>query len=453
MVKHWIWVLLMAIIQTSCTRTASVSSVRWSGQGPAPVAPTDLNLNNAASQNIGSKMLVFQTQKIDGVEVEGTYYKKISEKDQDEFIGYRWMSEIPTTVRRDLILMRAQRPFVQAHFVKKYEFFAGKKIFAGPELSLSLKDAPAVEWKMVFEENDGTLIAVFFDRDVNITGQKILGSDFITATASLFPSGPTQSQIQDVLLRQLIGDRTLTSNKIRVRTESEMVALSDDKNQFQFLVDDVRFAQAQVFFYVSQALDWFEKNFNFQLPFFLDVETQKGYPEKTNTAFYYQHKIRLGDGDGEAFAQIPLDPSIVTHESLHAIIDAVSGLSFEEEGGSLNEGYADFFTAVQLKNPRMGEFSYKKAAYKRTIENDKKLSDRNGGLYHDSGIVSGLLWNLYKELDSKKALEIAWQTLLRLNPASDFEGFKEELLSVLENQDVETQKKAKAILESRGWLE
>lgn len=451
--KKWIWVLLMAIIQTSCTRTASVSSVRWSGQGPAPAAPSDFTANTAALQVVGSKDLLFQTQKIDGVEVEGTYYKKISEKGQDEFIGYRWMADVPTSVRRDLILMRAQAPFVRAHFLKQHEFFAAKKIVEGPVLSLSLRDTPMVEWKMVFEDTDGTLNAVFFDKDVIITGQKVLGSDFINATAELFPSGPTQSQIQQVLLQKLIGDRTLTSNKVRVRTEAEQVALSDEKNQFQFLVDDVRFAQAQVFFYVSQALSWFEKNLSFELPFFLDVETQKGYPEKTNTAFYYQNKIRLGDGDGEAFAQIPLDPSIVTHESLHAVIDAVSGLSFEEEGGSLNEGYADFFTAVQLKNPRMGEYSYKKAPFKRTIENEKKLSDKNGGLYHDSGIVSGLLWNLYKELDQKKALEIAWQVLLRLNPASDFESFKEEILAVLEGQDTETQKKAKAVMQARGWLE
>lgn len=451
--KKLFLILGVLVFQISCTRNASVSSVRWSGQGPAPTPPADLVISPFSQQMVGPKNLLLQSQKIDGVEVEGAFYKKISQQGQAEFVAYRWMSTVPTTVRRDLVLMRGQRPFVKAHFFKQHEFFAGKKLVEGPELTLVLRDTPQVEWKMVFEEKDGTLVAVYFDRDVIITGQKILGSDFINGIAALFPNGPLKSQIQEVLLQRLLGDRTLTSDRVKVTTESDQRALSDDQNQFQYLVEDLRFTQAQAFFYVSQALDWFETHFSFKLPFMLEVETQKGFPEKTNTAFYYQHKVRLGDGDGVSFAQIPLDPSIVIHESLHAVIDAMTSLPFDEEGGSLNEGLADFFTAVQLKNPRLGEIAYKKAAYKRTIENDLKWSDKNGGLYHDSGIVSGLLWAFYKDLDPKKALEIAWQILLRLHPGSDFAGFKEELLAVLEKQDAETQKKAQAILKTRGWME
>ncbi len=445
----------LAAIQISCTQTASYTTVRWVGQGEEPPTPPGVD-SHKGLQSIGDKELTLQFQKVEGVEIEGSYYKKITDKGQAEFVDYRWMSKIPLSVRRDLVLMRAQKPFVLSYFLKSHEAFSSSDLYRGPELVIQadgvIEDVAEVHWKLIFEEKDGTLQAYYLNKDLQIVTQKRLGSEFIDATANLFPSGPLKSDLQEVLLRGLLSNKELSSAAVRITTEADQVALPGEKNELNFTVNDIRFSQVQVFFYMSEALNWFEKNLNFHLPFVLEAETQKGYPEKTNTAFYFQQKIRLGEGDGEVFDRIPMDPSIVTHESLHAIIESVAGLPYDKQGGSLNEAFADFFTAVQLGNPKMGEASYKKGPFKRTIENDLKLQDAKDKLYYDSGIVSGLLWGLYKKLGHQKGTVVAWKTLLRLNPYSDFVGFKQELLAVIEQESPDLQKKAMVELKDRGWL-
>ncbi len=443
---------LSLLFQMACTPKATFESGRWDGEGPLPSPPPGVSSDEKPLE-IGTKSLVFSKQVLDGVAVEGTYYKKISGQGRTEFVDYRWMSEVPLSVRRDLILMKAQKPFVLSYFLKSYEVFTRASLLEGPELSLQAEDLPRVLWKLVFEKEDGSLWAFYLDRDMKIVSQKRLGSEFIEARARIFPEGPLRSQLQEVWLRGLLSSTNLSSDAVRLTTEAGILAVPGDTNELSFTESDVRFSQVQVFYYITQALDWLKAQLSFQLPFVLEVETQKGYPEKTNTAFYFQKKIRLGDGDGDAYDKIPMDPSIVTHESMHSVVEAVAGLPYDSQGGSLNEAFADFLTAIQLQNPRMGEAAYKKAGYKRTIENSAKLQDLNGGLYHDSGVVSGLLWGISKKIGSQSGLRVAWSTLLRLNCGSDFAAFKKELLAVLSAENDEIQKKAMEELRQRGWLE
>ena len=155
-----------------------------------------------------------------------------------------------------------------------------------------------------------------------------------------------------------------------------------------------------------------------------------GYPEKTNTAFYFENKIRLGRGDDIDYAMLAADPSIVYHESFHGLIDGLARLPFEGEGGSLNEGFADFFTCAALNRPFVGESAYLKAPYKRTIQSAMTLAEKTGGLYHDSQIISSLLWEIRTKLGNAKSLKIAADTLVELNPNSDFTDFNNQLLKV-----------------------
>ncbi|MBS1970366.1 MAG: hypothetical protein JSU04_08660 [Bdellovibrionales bacterium] len=449
--KRWIVGIVALVSVTSCTQVTLWTSTRWTGQGSAPATPP--GVSNENSLPIGQQELLLETQKIEGVEVEGSYYKKISEKGQAEFIDYRWMSAIPLSVRRDLLLMRAQKPFVLSYFLKSHEQFSRDNLIEGPSLSIPwiADEEPQVLWKMIFEEADGTLQGVYVDYNMEIVLQRRLGSGFIDATAHIFPNGPLKSQLQKVVIQGLLNNKELSTTQIKLSTEADTVAQPGENNELNFAVTDVRFSQVQVFFYMNQALQWAEKTLQVKLPFVLEAETQKGFPDKTNTAFYFQQKIRLGEGDGDTFEKIPMDPSIVTHETMHAVIQAVAGLPYEKQGGSLNEAFADFLTAVQLNNPRMGEASYKKAPFKRTVENDMQFAEVNGGLYHDSGIISGLLWALQKQLGKDQGLEIAWKTLLRLNYFSDFESFKKELLEVSSKETPETQKIIRDEMKKRGW--
>ena len=95
----------LVALQVSCTQNAPFTTARWVGQGEMPPTPPGVE-SQKGLQTIGEKGLVLQFQKIEDVEVEGSYYKKISDKGQAELIDYRWMSKVPLSVRRDLILMR-----------------------------------------------------------------------------------------------------------------------------------------------------------------------------------------------------------------------------------------------------------------------------------------------------------------------------------------------------------
>lgn len=443
----------LGIVLVGCTQKASWNEIRWDGAGAPPRVSADFLIKEMPME-LGSQKLTFQAQKIEDLEIEGTYYKEISTAGQTEFIGARWISKIPWSVRRDLLVMKAQRPFVLSYFFKAHEAYSPALLIHGPDLSIPLLENPQVLWKVVFESSDGCLEAVYFNSDVEIVLIKRLGSNFNEVRAQVFPEGPLRGPLRTVLLQgQFAPKDHLTSENVKISTEADILAQANDQNELRFDLGDVRFFQVQVYFYLSEALVWFEKNMSLKLPFQLEAEMQKGFPEKTNTAFYYQHKIRLGDGDGESFDKIPTDPSIVGHEAVHAVIEAVAALPYEGEGGSLNEAFADFFTASRLNNPRLGEVAYKKASFSRTLENDLRLQDANGGLYHDSGIVSGLLWSLRKQLGPEAAVRLAWQTLLRLNPRSDFRSFQQELLAVSSKENAVTQKLLQEELKKRGWSE
>jgi hypothetical protein len=399
----------------------------------------------------GLEKMNFQAQKIEGLPVSGAYYKNIERDGKPVFVSYRWLPTDSVRFRNKIINLKKQITTAGEKFQARFPLLKQKRIISGPELIIQSTEPARLEWRMIVEEKDGTVLGLRLNEGLRHLEVERLGSQFVDADASLFPKGPIKSEITDVLLKRLISGQSLESDQVLVRTESDSPALAE-KNQFHFASEDPRFSQVQAFFFASESLKWFAKQWNFQLPFRLEVETQKGFPAKTNTAFYFQHKIRLGEGDDVTYTRIPLDPSIVTHESIHAVIEAVAGLPYEGEGGSLNEALADYFAATQLENPRMGEASYRKDPYKRTLQNDAKKDEKNGGLYHDSLIVSGLLWNLRTELGADVADRLAWKTLLRLTPDSNFTVFQDEFLRVVGEESSELQTQIRNICKVRGWI-
>lgn len=437
-----IWVLL-----TACSDRLVLQSSRWSREGPAPTRPRGLDAE-APPLLAGSRKLIFQTQVIDGVEIEDSYYKEIQDS-EPEFIAYNWAQEFPSSLKAKILLMKRNSPRILAAFLKENPSMSSKDFHPVPQLVIQ-KGEP--RWKLTMQTKEGRLLGIYLDSSLKIQKSQYLGSSLESAAATLFPEGPILSQLQKVWITNLSDSRNLVSPKIRVMTQSNQVAVAEDA-QFIFPIEDHRFGQVQVFFYISKALEWSEKNLKFTLPFVLEAETSVGFPDKTNAAFYYQRRIRFGDGDDVTFSHIPLDPSIVFHESFHSIIDSVARLPFEGEGGSLNEGFADFFTAALTNNPNLGDASYKKAPYKRTVKNSIVFYEKNGGLYHDSGIVSGLLWSLRDALGFEEGTQLAWLTLLRLTPGSNFASFHQELLEEIKKLSIDQQGKARAVLRKRGWAE
>ncbi len=444
--------VLVLLNLTSCERSSRMLTTRWHGQGPVPAGPSEGRQDKAVPLSAGADQIYFENQKLEGVPVQGAFFKRLEKEGRPLFVASRWMSGTQSSWKRLIQKMRASEGQVRARVETLFPGYRQMKWLSGPDLVIETKPKIQPVWRMLFELKNGELIALTVDEKLRLLDSRREGSQFGEAMAFLFPKGPLRSEISNVKLNEALTALHLESDRVLLRTEADVEATAE-KNQFHYSSDDLRFSQVQAYYFVSESMQWFEKNFQLKMPFRVEVETQKGFPGKTNTAFYYQHRIRLGEGDEISYSRIPLDPSIVIHESIHAVNEAVSALPYEGEGGSLNEAYADFWTAMQLDNPRLGEVSYRKEPFKRSLENDLKLSQKNGGLYHDSLIVSGLLWNIRTELGPEVARRVAWKTLLRLTPDSDFAIWLDEFSRVLSEEPAEIQNKIRGIVKNRGWNE
>ena len=186
----------------------------------------------------------------------------------------------------------------------------------------------------------------------------------------------------------------------------------------------------------------------------LEVRLHIGNNGVSNAAFYHKDIIYLGTGDGEIYRDIPRDPSVVIHESMHALIDAYSGLPSEGEGGAFNEGFADFFTALVLKNPHMADSSYLKGPYRRTLTNDlKAYRDFSEGTYKSGSIIAGTFWDMRSFLDDQKLAKLAFHVLTRLGSGARFDEFAPSVtLAAAELLTAEEARNVEAALGARGWL-
>lgn len=258
------------------------------------------------------------------------------------------------------------------------------------------------------------------------------------------------TRVQEVIFRDLLSSKFLESDSQRVKTQAPQ-GVNVLEGPFQFQLEDPKFYQAQTFYFVQQALNYFEFDLGFRLPVRVEVETSMGYPQKTNAAFTYNNQIRLGDGDSQIYSNIPNDPTIVIHEVSHILNNLIARLPTQGEGGSLNEAFADFFTASYLGSPLLGQYSFKQGA-RRNLEDVILFTSKNGSLYGDSQIVSGTLWQIRKELGPDLAQKLALRTLTRLGPSQALADFSNAIS--LASQDLLTEpqrQKVDAILKGRQW--
>lgn len=431
---------------------SQLTNFEWSRKSDSPLHAPEV-FQNSSEQNIQNKFnkIAFAQQKIGNYDVEGTFLKKVQSSNgemvwaranyiQQNIVSQKELSffekdkETATNKIKDKFL-----------YLKKYEI----ETFDVVITQHHRRWIPA--WRIIYIDLSGFAWKMLLDKNYNLVSVNRVGSQFHDALALVFPMGPRKSPLQEVLLQNLLVDGSLSSDTMRVNTlsPSKILTIGD---ALKFSPPDERFDQVQVFYIVHKSFSWFVKNLNMSLLSPVEIQLHIGYPDKTNAAFYYGGKIRLGAGDDVVYSKIPQDPSIVTHETCHAFIDQTAHLPFDGEGGSINEGYADFITALQYDNPLMGEVAYLKGPYKRTTDNEMTLTDKNGGLYHDSAIVSGLLWELKKVIGGAKALEIAIKTLNLLSPASDLNDFKKHVIESVDQtvtgNDLE---KAKGILIKRGF--
>lgn len=447
---------IVAILQVSCGKKSAFNTFEWSEKSGIHLLEK-INLNNfkiSTSVNTKYNQVEYSEQKILGLPVEGAYLKKLYDPNGKLILAFGYYAENDKKFDKKLLdATKGKQASIINDLQSKYPHLR-KFNYEKPELVLlPNKNGEFIpEWRLVYFDNKGLAWKMKVSTDLSILSIDRVGSQFHEAAAIVYPLGPRMSQLQDVLLKNLIGDGTLSSPNFKVNTMSG-AKVSNIGDAVKFTPPDERFDQVQVFYTVNQSIAWMENKLGIKIPNNLDIQVHVGSPEKTNTAFYYNGKIRLGAGDDVTYSKIPTDVTIVSHEAYHALIEAVAHLPYEGEGGSINEAYADFFTAAQLDHPNMGDVAYLKGPYRRTLNSDFTLNSKNGGLYHDSLIISGTLWDLKKKFGVDKSVEIALKTLNRLAPNSDFTDFGAKLLisieSSLNGKEIET---AKEVLKTRGWI-
>lgn len=447
---------LVLLFFSSCTAHPPLLSVRWSGQGPAPSIDKYIEKSEIKNQqkSLDEEVQIFQ-QKASGFQIEGSFIKIVKQKnDTPVFQSALIVQNISTLNLLKAFRLDQKKENIWQQFIKSHPSFSNEKKVLPLEVIFLTSPTVHPAVVAVLEEKSGFLHALKISENADLIIDQALGSrltDLVESMSTAFPRGPKKSALSPVLINRRNQSEGLSDGIFEVLSVSPSKIILAEP--LEYPTSDDRFDQIQAFYYSQQIMSWFNEKLGQNYSAKVRIVTQLGFPEKTNAAFYFQNQIRLGQGDNETYAHIAWDPTIVMHETSHAVIDALSRLPFQGEGGSINEGYADIFTTFFLESPLLGENSYLLGPYKRTVDQNLKLSEKNGGLYHDSAIVSGFFWNLKKQIDADKTLQLAVRVLNRLGPNSNFEDFKmalnEQVTEVLNEEQI---KKAHQLMKERDLL-
>lgn len=429
-------ILFWMLIFSACTKTSPLVNTRWSGSGKKPALELfDTTLNSKPAWASSKETVQISEQMYSHFRIEGAFVKTISNKQKNIiFQSSSLVSDISKSNKSKADKMDKEKDANWNLFKDKSPIYKFRKVTQPVEVVFTTLPKLKPFYKVITELPTGELQATYFDDDAELVNETRLGSnltDLVDSPSLAFTKGPKKSELSAIILTRKIQPEGLANTLIDVSSESPNKITSSSNLQFQ--PSDDRLDQVQAFYFSHLILQWFDQKLSLHGPYKLSIVTQLGYPDKTNAAFYFQNQIRLGAGDDITFSNMAWDPTIVMHETSHAVIDSIARLPFQGEGGSLNEGYADLFTTVFLDSPLLGDNSYRLGPFKRTVDSTLKLSEKNDGLYHDSAIVSGFFWSLKKLLGPDKTLDYALHVLNRLGPNSTFADFK---LS-LEEQKVE----------------
>lgn len=438
----------------SCTKKNPLQEGRWSGEGQKPSLSAE-GLTSSQSGTLGDETIQFSDQKIERFPVEKAFVKTISKDNTAIFQSFAVLNSVPASVLADARTMDTDKENQWIQFLNKNSKYQSWKIEESSKVIIATsRKIPMAVYSALLRNKRGEIYELQFLKDSSVFKSSRVGSniaDLFDVPALAFPKGPKKSDLSKVTVSKYNLVEGLANNRIELKTESPFkISANQD---LESLPADERFDQIQAYYFANQIISWFEKKLVLKTPLAVGLLTHVGYPERTNTAFYFKGQVRLGTGDDISFSKILWDPSIVMHEVSHAVIDYLARLPFQGEGGSINEGFADVFTTFFLDSPLLGDNAYKAGPYKRSVEPTVKLNEKNGGLYHDSAIVSSFFWKLKNTWDADKALQLAFRTLIHLSSNTTFDDFvlslKEQTAQLYTGADLS---KVQSVMSEWGFL-
>lgn len=440
-------------VMCSCAKKINLQDQEWERQNSTESLPANLKsikTEVVTQTKVGQREIKISRQVFENIPVYSTYVKTTA------------VSKKPIRIQSHTVEVAktAKAPSIEINTDQHYSSVIRQNVTAPRQFEIVAKE---FVWTFARNKLEAAILVSFFDKytggyEALISAHddliliKPAGANFHQVNTSLYRIGPKLEDLIDVSLVEVSDGPNLSSRYVVVSTESDKKITSLTQEMI-FPVDDDRFDQMQTFYYINQISAWIEKHLLLKMTDKVEAVVALGNPEKLNSAFYFQNKIRLGKGDDKTYSRLTHDASIVYHEYMHAVIDRVSGLGHEGEPGSLNEAFADFFACHILNRPLLGESSYMLAPYKRNIGQVLKFDSKNGGLYHDSLIVSSLLWEIREKIGTEKAEKLAFEVLLQLHPLSDFDYFLKVIQLKAEEQLSKNELALfKEILKSRGGL-
>lgn len=453
MKRSAIYLSILTLSVLSCTKKAEMQVSRWNGGGERP-SLANKGLESSSQQNALDEKITFHKQYAGKYLIENAFAKTIeTEKKGFVFQSYSILPKIKNELIKEADKLEASKQEAWSNFQKQNSEYKEWHVSRSAMVVINTSDKPTAVYRVDLSSAHDGDYRIYFTRSGAIYHSERLGtnlSEVENSAAYAYPKGPKKSILSNVTISRLLMVDTLENDKVVISNQSPLKIASTDSLEIN--PSDEKFDQVQAFYFANQIIDWFINKGIVEKPFKVEVLTPYGYPEKTSAAFYIQGQIKIGAGDDQAFSRMPLDPTIVMHETSHAVIDALAQLPSRGEGGSLNEGFADTFTTLFLNTPNLAENSYLLGPYKRTVETVVKFDERNDGVYHDSAVVSNYFWTLQKSVDAEKVLKLAVRTLSRLSPSSGFAEFaltlREQVAANLQGTDLE---KANQLLKIRGF--
>lgn len=368
--------------------------------------------------------VIREAQQVDGAEIAGSWSQTVLNSAGKVVYTAGELTDPPSAAQLELAGVRLGKEAALAVAESKVPELSESKRFPA---RLQLRRQNGIwqaYWRVEYlTKKEDRVKFLHIARDGTILERGEIPWDGADGRALVYPKGPRLSELKEETLRDLVGDGNLTGSTLSVRSALNLSVWSPEL-KFIFPQEDRRFDMAQAYFTINSGLIWMKEKLGVEPRSLLEVRVHVGENGVSNAAFYHQNTIYLGSGDGITYRDLLRDPSVLVHEGMHALIDVYAGFPSDGEGGSFNEGFADLLTALILDNPRMGEVSYMKAPFRRTLENNlRAYRDFTAGVYQNGSIVAATFWDMRAQLGNEKTAQLAFRTLTRLGRGAKFDDF------------------------------
>ena len=226
-------------------------------------------------------------------------------------------------------------------------------------------------WVWIVEDDNGQIVAEY--------------NAIFTADANVYSISPAEGAPRRVTLNNLTDPNSLTGRYVLtyLRDGTQVAPLTGN---YLFTLGQRGFAESMVYYHLDKIHDFFSSSLGFQLlddpnlsmTAYVGANAADDPLFPLNAGYFGQsapttnHPLLIfgagGPDQNNRIRDFALDATVVAHEYTHAVVDfgtrnpgATIGITCPEtvaycDAGALHEGFADYFAAASLNEPRVGQW-------------------------------------------------------------------------------------------------